>query len=273
MTTDFANTEAQERSGEQVNFSFGKNWEKFLENINEERIALAQGSLRAFTGMERFDGLTFLDAGSGSGLFSLAAYRMGAASVTSIDVDPHSVRCAEVLRQREGMPANWQIMTASILSNPFSGKKFDIVYSWGVVHHTGAMWDAVSVLCDYVREGGILYLAIYRETRFSRQWLSVKRIYNKQGLLTKKVMVFGYALGSIIWQLLRGENPMRHILTYKEKSRGMSWIRDIEDWLGGLPYEYARPEVVKQFVEQRRFSLVRQEGMEYLFLKMKQGGK
>jgi len=77
----------------------------------------------------------------------------------------------------------------------------------------------------------------------------------------------GYAAFSIIMTLRNGQNPWRVIRNYGRTARGMSWWRDIEDWLGGLPYEYARPEAVIGFLEPRGFECLHQSGMEYLFVR------
>lgn len=46
-------------------------------------------------------------------------------------------------------------------------------------------------------------------------------------------------------------------ITGYEQERGMSWWRDIEDWLGGLPYEVSSPSEVRARVEARGFVLER----------------
>lgn len=79
-------------------FKFGANWKGFLAVLNEERIVLAEQSLRNMLDMD-LKGTRFLDVGSGSGLFSLAARRLGA-TVHSFDYDPQSVACTEELRHR-----------------------------------------------------------------------------------------------------------------------------------------------------------------------------
>lgn len=265
---NFTNREATQQSGEILSFSFGQNWEKFLTVLNEERITAACQSIQKFTGLATLAGRTFLDVGCGSGLFSLAAYRLGASRVISMDIDPHSIECAHRLREREGAPVHWTIAQASALAMPVSKSSFDFVYSWGVLHHTGAMWQAIDHVADLVSPQGLFYLAIYRERRFSRQWLQVKRIYNRQNRLVKRIMILGYALFSITASGLNGQNPLRVIRDYGRTSRGMSWWRDIEDWLGGLPYEYTRPEKLIAFLKERGFECLHIptiDEMEYLF--------
>jgi 2-polyprenyl-6-hydroxyphenyl methylase/3-demethylubiquinone-9 3-methyltransferase len=74
-------------------FRFGKNWSSFLKTINEERIIEAENSLKKMLGINDLKDKDFLDIGSDSGLFSLAAMRLGARRVYSFDYDPDSVAC------------------------------------------------------------------------------------------------------------------------------------------------------------------------------------
>ncbi len=263
----FVNREAAKISGEVISFSFGENWQKYLAALSQDRIASACQSIQEFTGLETLQGQRFFDAGCGSGLFSLAAHRLGADQVLSMDIDPFAVRCVRRLWIREGKPSNWAILQGSVLAVPFRGAGFNFVYSWGVLHHTGAMWQATDHVAGLVSLGGWLYIAIYNERWSSVHWLRVKRYYNRQSEPIKCLMVLGYAAFSVIMMLRNGQNPWRVIRDYSHTARGMSWLRDIEDWLGGLPYEYAKPEAVKRFLKIRGFECVRQSGMEYLFLR------
>src|SRR5438093_190589 len=123
----------------ELRFEFGKNWAAFLPTLNEERIRIAEGSLKRALQVEDLQGKTFIDIGCGSGLFSLAAVRLGA-SVHSFDYDAHSVACtAELKRSHFPDHPNWTVEQGSILDQEYIGKlgAFDVVYSWGVLHHTG----------------------------------------------------------------------------------------------------------------------------------------
>ena len=235
-----------------VTFSFGKNWQDFLSvYLNEDRITLAKKSLSDFLGNQRLSGKSFLDIGCGSGLFSLAAYRMGASEIVSFDFDPFSVKCCEYLKEKEGNPENWIVATGSILDESFLNtiEKSDIVYSWGVLHHTGSMWQAIRNAAKMVKPGGLFYIAIYNKVEEpfgSMTWLSLKRFYNRRAKAGKKIVESVFVSMIVLKMLITLKNPVSVIRNYREK-RGMSFIIDIRDSLGGYPYEYASTEDIFEF--------------------------
>ena len=227
-----------------ITFSFGKNWRDFIHfNLTEERTEDAVRSLMDFLRMRRLNGLTFLDVGCGSGLFSLVACRMGASEIVSFDYDTLSVKCCEYLREKEGSPKNWSVSEGSILNSEFleNIKKADIVYSWGVLHHTGNMWQAISNAGKLVKPGGLFYIAIYNKVEGlfgSSTWLALKRFYNRRSTIGKKIMEIFFISMVILKMLATLKNPFAEIKKYR-KNRGMSFIIDIRDSLGGYPYECA----------------------------------
>jgi 2-polyprenyl-3-methyl-5-hydroxy-6-metoxy-1,4-benzoquinol methylase len=77
-------------------YDFGANWRRFLRNVGPDQILAAERSLLAILGP--LGGRSFIDVACGSGLFSLAALRLGAERVHSFDFDPERVACTEAFR-------------------------------------------------------------------------------------------------------------------------------------------------------------------------------
>ncbi|MFB9839668.1 class I SAM-dependent methyltransferase [Actinoallomurus acaciae] len=242
-------------------FAFGGNWRAFVELVDERRIKAAVDSLAGPLGTTDLTGRTFLDAGCGSGLFSLAAHRMGA-RVRSFDYDPESVAATVVLRDRFAPDADWKISTGSILDEEgVAGLgRFDIVYSWGVLHHTGELWRAMDNAARLVAPDGLLFISIYNDQGMeSRMWRRVKRQYNRSGALARRLLVLGSAAylyrGKPLRTALRMVRGGDATLMRPPRARGMSARHDLVDWVGGYPFEVAKPEQVFAFMRERGFEL------------------
>jgi len=246
-------------------FEFGENWSRFLEVLDDDRIRQAEDSLRKMLDTESLARQSFLDIGSGSGLFSLAARRLGA-SVYSVDFDPQSVACARELRRRYFPDdTSWKIEEGSALDADYlkSLGLFDVVYSWGVLHHTGDMWRALENAQLPVKHGGKLFIAIYNDTGTqTRRWKWIKKTYNRMPRLLRQPFAALMIAPDEIKPALRAVvrlKPQEYVQrwTRYDRNRGMSRWRDIIDWVGGYPYEVATPDEIFDFYYARGFSLTK----------------
>jgi 2-polyprenyl-3-methyl-5-hydroxy-6-metoxy-1,4-benzoquinol methylase len=266
-------------------FEFGRNWDRFLKILDETRILEAEDSIKHMLGVEELGGMRFLDIGSGSGLFSLAARRLGA-TVRSFDWDTDSVACTQELKRRYFLrDAQWTIGRGNVLDTMYLGTlgRYDIVYSWGVLHHTGNMRKALENVIPLVDEKGILFISIYNDQGFlSHFWKAVKRRYNRSSKPVKVLMLLSVGgmlqTGSALVRIMRGENPLPFkTWGVKKKSRGMSVWHDLVDWVGGYPFEVAKPEEIFDFYQRRGFLLVKLKTCgislgcnEYVFIRKEQ---
>jgi SAM-dependent methyltransferase len=245
-------------------FGFGANWARFLAVLDEARIADAEASLRDMLAVTDLNGRRLLDIGCGSGLFSLAARRLGA-HVHSFDFDLQSVACTRELKRRY-FPQDdaWCVEQGSVLDSRYIERlgKFDIVYSWGVLHHTGSMWVAIeNAISRVATPRGTLFIAIYNDQGWkSHAWWFVKFIYNRMPRLLKKPFVIGVSTVTnalIIIKYTIKLKPMVAIapLLSDRRERGMSARSDIVDWIGGFPYEFSSFDTLAGYLKTRGFTL------------------
>ncbi|VAW84571.1 hypothetical protein MNBD_GAMMA16-519 [hydrothermal vent metagenome] len=263
----------------ETRFQFGQNWLDYSVLIDDEKIAQAERRLIKLLGSGALENKTFLDIGCGSGLHSLAALRLGAKQVLAIDLDPKSVATTQAVLNKFWRQNNFTVEQCSVFDLHTTGKgKFDIVYSWGVLHHTGNMVKAIEQASDRVKANGLLALALYGKTRHCERWTKIKYWYinatSEQQAKAERwyVRLFGFYI------LLRGKRLATHIANYNQK-RGMDFYYDVRDWIGGYPYESISPDQLRQILTPRSFSIKkenvrRRSGLfgsgndEYLFIKV-----
>jgi len=277
-------TNSQSPVDPQERYDFGRNWAKFSKaGLDDEARKNSREWLLRSLKLRSLEGRVFLDIGSGSGLHSLAAYQSGASEVISFDYDPHSVATTEKIRVAAGSPANWQVLRGSVLDGAFMQDlpKADIVYSWGVLHHTGHVWEALRNAFVPLKPGGLALVALYSTTCYENaalhgwpspeKWLQIKQRYNRASSFQKLAMEWHYVLtsgfGHSVWRLRTVFRSCLRALkesgSYRAK-RGMHYWTDVRDWLGGWPMEFVHENDVLQFCDQKF-------GLEWLDMRTGEG--
>jgi len=254
-------------------FAFGRNWKDFVATaLNEERQRISKAHLLAFLRLPDLSGKSFLDIGCGSGIHSLAAFQAGA-KVFSFDYDQDSVDAARMVWESVGKPAGWHIERGDVLDEAYirSLGSFDVVYSWGVLHHTGEMWRAVQTAAIPLKPDGLFYIALYSKEAYPdwERWLEIKQAYNRSGPMKRFLKECSYVWTTTIQNdLIHFRNPLRTIREHK-RSRGMAYWTDVRDWLGGWPMDFAGNQETVTFCEGFGLRLVHMKtgegNTEYLF--------
>ncbi len=239
-----------------ITFSFGENWQSYLGSIDDDDISRANQDILDWISNGQVSGKDVIDIGSGSGLHSYCFYTQKARTLVSLDVDRHSVEATKTMKKIAGDPAVWNVLNGSVLDHEFlSGLDlYDIVYSWGVLHHTGRMWEAIENASKLVRPNGLFWISLYTKGPKYEKDLEAKQAYNNASKLGKKIFIYRKVL-KIIWKhIKKKQNPF----SWNERvGRGMHKYHDLIDWYGGLPYEVASVDEVKKFLESKGFELIR----------------
>jgi len=162
-------------------FAFGDNWSKFLAGLSEDRVGRAEQSLRDMLKADDLRASSFSTSGREAAIQSRGAAARGNGSFLRLRPAVGGLHRGVEAPVLQGDPG-WIVEQGSVLDEEFMGKlgRFDIVYSWGVLHHTGQMYKAFSMVIPTVAPGGHLFISVYNDQGFaSEYWLMVKRTYNK----------------------------------------------------------------------------------------------
>jgi SAM-dependent methyltransferase len=229
-------------------FAFGENWASYAQLVTQRQIDEAIVALRRLVGGE-LSGKRFLDIGCGSGLHALAALRLGALEVVAVDLDRKSVETTRTMLEVHAAGKAWRVLEMSVFDLDASAiGRFDVVYSWGVLHHTGDMRRALRVAATLVAPGGVFVFALYRRTRLCRFWKVEKKWYAGASPLGQAVArsifvgLFRVALPIV------GKRSFRQYVKEYSGRRGMDFYHDVHDWLGGWPYESISAGGVQEFM-------------------------
>lgn len=250
-------SEKLDLTAQEAHFAFGKNWASYAKVVTEEQIGEAVKGLRRLVG-GGLDGKRLIDIGCGSGLHALAALRLGAAEVVAVDVDPDSVATTREMLALHAAGKAWKVMKVSVFELNRDGLgTFDVVYSWGVLHHTGDMHRAIRLAATLVGPDGLFVVALYRKTRLCWFWKREKKWYSGAGPLGQAIAKTIYTLAFRLTLALHGRSFGRRVAEYRG-NRGMDFYHDVHDWLGGWPYESISPADVRSLMRTLHMKEVRE---------------
>ena len=258
MTAEAHTRSCADLTQRETHFEFGANWLDYLEEVSERNITEAVRSLERLFPNGELQGRRFLDIGCGSGLSLLAAIKLGAREVVGVDIDENSVEASRRCLSRFATHATWRVSQASVFDlDPDRHGRYDVVYSWGVLHHTGNLRLALKKAAALVPERGLLAIALYRKSPMCNFWRREKRFYSRAPGWIQAPMRWLYQAACLTNVVRQGNNPVSFIQDYA-KRRGMSWTYDTHDWLGGYPYESTTREETRAQLASLGFQFVRE---------------
>jgi len=245
-------------------FDFGQNWKNFSKNkLDEQKIEQAQRDFIELVKGIELENKTFIDIGFGQGLGLLTSAKLGAKSV-GVDIN---TKCKETLEFNKAhfselKEVNIPVIVGSVLDKGVMQQikdvheTYDVIHSWGVLHHTGKMWEAIDNSCQLVKSKGKFILAIYNKHWSSKSWYYIKKLYNfSPGIIRHLMVYFFYVVIFMAKFLVTFKNPLK-------KERGMNFYYDVVDWVGGYPYEYASKEEVVTYMQTKGFDLIKYRAAE-----------
>jgi len=189
---------------------------------------------------------TVLDAGCGTGIFSIIFANNGAAKVTGIDISEGSLNTAQNLKKKFAL-GNVEFLKEDMLHLPFPDENFDIVWAWGTVHHTTDPFQAINELIRVLKKDGSLLLAVYTRTRLT----FIHEIIRKTLIHTPKKT---WKLISKILAIFL--SPVVFFFKKREKSRKGEKLEElIMDWYFVPIRHYYRPSEIQDFLESKGFQI------------------
>jgi 2-polyprenyl-3-methyl-5-hydroxy-6-metoxy-1,4-benzoquinol methylase len=242
----------------ETHFKFGQNWQEYVDLVGQSDIQRGVESLKRLLEKDEISNKSFFDIGCGSGMSILSALSLGAISCKGVDIDPSSIEAAKQLLSKYAENLEWQVSQGSVFDLELGDVgTYDIVHSWGVLHHTGDMWRAIEAASKYTKPGGKFVLAIYRKSLFCSLWKIEKFIYSKSTDYVQKVFREIYKLFYFSGLIATGRSPAKYLSNY-HLDRGMDWHIDLHDWMGGYPYESASSSEIIDYLEKLGFKIYRQ---------------
>ncbi len=132
---------------------------EFFDEVERVRYTI-QPFMRDLVGFDLFPGKRLLEIGCGLGT-DLLQFARGGALVTGVDLTPASIELVKACFALHGLPVHAQVADAENL--PFEDNAFDVVYSFGVLHHTPDTQKALDEVYRVLKPGGKIILMLYHK--------------------------------------------------------------------------------------------------------------
>jgi ubiquinone/menaquinone biosynthesis C-methylase UbiE len=212
-------------------------WTEYLPEVEA-----SENHWKIFYSGEEVKGKSVLDAGCGTGIFSIIFATNGAGRVTGIDISEGSLQTARGLKKKFNLE-NADFQKQDMLALPFSDESFDIVWAWGTVHHTTDPFRAITELLRILKPSGSILLAVYKRTRLTFLHEIIRKTLLRAPRKTWKGLarVMAFFLSPVIF-----------LFKKREKSRRGEKLEElIIDWYFVPIRHYYKPEEIRGFLEER----------------------
>lgn len=201
--------------------------------------------LNKLIGRDNIENKIVLDAGCGTGIAAISFKKLGANKVIGIDISKKSLLTAKKLAEEAGVKLKF--ITGDLLNLPLKGN-FDIIHSFGALHHTGDTKGAFANLINLLGENGQFYLALYWRTRLTFLHQFIRKILR---LLPESAWE---PISKFITKFMVGK---------KKTQRGFDGYGEALDWLCVPHRDHYRPEEIKKWFKEYNMQselLVKQTG-------------
>lgn len=146
----------------------------------EARKYFVEPHIPAFAEFDRWRGKRVLEVGCGIGTDSINFARAGA-ELTAVDLSAESLRIAAQRAEVMGVADGIRFVEADAekLASTLAGEQFDLVYSFGVVHHTPHPEQALAQMRQLAAPGGTLKLMVYHRRSWKVFWILVTQEHGR----------------------------------------------------------------------------------------------
>ena len=154
----------------------------------EDRKYFVEPHIPGFANFSKWEGKKVLEIGCGIGTDTINFARAGA-KVTAIEYSEESLKIAKQRAEVFNLPIKFYHADAENLSKTVPVERYDLVYSFGVLHHTPHPEQAISELKKYMDMHSVFKLMVYNRNSYKTWWIILKygmgQFWKKDQLIAK----------------------------------------------------------------------------------------